>query len=649
MLKSKIKFVMLIALLFISSVPLFGQTIPPATKEQESKLIAVLKSDAPYKDKADACRQLAVIGTKDAVGPLAALLGDEKLSHMARYGLEPNPDPAVDEALRNALGKVKGRPLVGVIGSIGVRRDAKAVRALAKMLRSRDAEVAEAAARALGRIANRPATRALQRALRTAPADNKLALCEGLFRCAEAQAAAGRRDVAINIYDQLRRLDGPHQVRAGALRGAILTRGKDGVTLLKEYLHSNDYIMFSAAVQAAQEMSGAEVTEALTSALEGLPADNQVLVIQILGVRGDTGALPALFSLAKEGKKSVRLAAIKGLAELVHRSSVAVLVELLQDSDGQIRQAAKESLGAFPYQQTYSDVLRMLKSSDTDKQLTAIELFGRQRVVSSIPELLKVARDGDPKVRPAAIRMVGELGGAKQASAILNLLMELTASDDLNAASAALKAVCPEVDDRQAILAQITRLMPAASPGQKGVLLQVLGVVGGADALTAVRKATKDSDAGVRNAAIRVLCGWKTADAAPDLLRLAKTSSEATVATAALRGYIRLVRDKGLSTGEKLAMCKEAAGLVQRDEEKKLLLGVLAEVASAEALAMAIEHLDKAATKNEACFAAVAISEKIVGQNPGQVADALQKVIKATNNKNLIRRAKAVLGKAKRQ
>ena len=70
---------------------------------------------------------MARIGNKDAVAPLAALLPDEKLSHMARYGLETIPSSAVDKALRDAAGKLQGRLLVGVIGSIGVRRDAKAV------------------------------------------------------------------------------------------------------------------------------------------------------------------------------------------------------------------------------------------------------------------------------------------------------------------------------------------------------------------------------------------------------------------------------------------------------------------------------------------------------------------------------------------
>lgn len=157
MTRSKTRFVSVVAVLiaavlFAFGLPLFGQTVPPATKEQENKLLEVLKSDAPQKDKVDACRQLGVIGTKDAVPVLAALLADEKLSHMARYALEPIPDPAVDDALRAALGKLKGRQLVGVIGSIGVRRDAKAIDALAKLLKDPDADVAQAAARALGKI-----------------------------------------------------------------------------------------------------------------------------------------------------------------------------------------------------------------------------------------------------------------------------------------------------------------------------------------------------------------------------------------------------------------------------------------------------------------------------------------------------------------
>jgi HEAT repeat protein len=187
-----------------------------------------------------------------------------------------------------------------------------------------------------------------------------------------------------------------------------------------------------------------------------------------------------------------------------------------------------------------------------------------------------------------------------------------------------------------------------ASPSQKSALLRVLGVIGGTNALNAVRNAMDDSNAQVSDTAIRVLCSWKTADAAPDLLALAKNSQSESRKTAALRGYINLVRDDRLPTEEKIAMCRQAAALIQRDEEKKLLLGALSTIPSLEALSMAMSHLDEPATRDEASFAAVAISEKIVEQNPDQVADALEKVLEATDNGNVINRAKQILDKAKR-
>jgi HEAT repeats len=201
---------------------------PEAAPGKAAKLCEVLKSSAGEKEKADACMELARIGTKESVAPLAALLGDEKLSHMARYGLEPIPDPAVDDALRAALGKLKGRFLVGVIGSIGVRRDAKALEALERLLTDSDADVAHAAARSLGSLGSPAAAKVLEGALDGAPAANQGALCEGLFRCAEAISSHGQTAQALAIYDRLARPQVPKAVREGATRRARLLRQEEG-------------------------------------------------------------------------------------------------------------------------------------------------------------------------------------------------------------------------------------------------------------------------------------------------------------------------------------------------------------------------------------------------------------------------------------
>jgi hypothetical protein len=82
----------------------------PAERGQLVTALAdVLRSGAPRGAKNIACRHLATIGTAEAVPPLAGLLADENLSHMARYALERIPGPAADEHLRKALGWAHGK------------------------------------------------------------------------------------------------------------------------------------------------------------------------------------------------------------------------------------------------------------------------------------------------------------------------------------------------------------------------------------------------------------------------------------------------------------------------------------------------------------------------------------------------------------
>ncbi len=668
MLKSKIHIILIITLLLAGTARLSAQTVPP--KADEDKLIAVIKSaDATHKEKVDACRGLALIATDKSIAPLAELLGDEKLSHMARYALEPIPEPAVDEAFRDALGKLKGMPLVGVIGSIGVRRDAQAVQPLLGILMQNEAgpEAMSMAVRALGQIGTMEAAEVLKTSLDHAPAEGLPDVYEGLFRCAERFAAEGNRSAAIDIYDTLLAQNASHQVRAGALRGAILARGSkgkiprragetlqqymerrnDGVGLLQKHLRNEYYIMFSAACQTALEMPGGEVTDALTAELNELPTDHKILVIWTLGKRGDPAAIPALSAAANAGEKSVRIAAIKAMPQIGHASAVHVLAKLLGDNDGEISQAAQEALAAMPGDEADAAVMAMLDSSESALRLVALELIGRRRMTTSVPALLKAAAGPDAEVRPAALKKVGELGRPTEFSALLDLLMQFQARQDLAAAEQALSAVCTKSRNPRSYTLKLTSRLSEASPAQKSALLRVLGVVGGTNALNAVRDAVNDSNAQVSDAAIRVLCSWKTADAAPDLLELAKDSPNQSHKTAALRGYINLVRDDNLPTEIKLQICKQAAALIQRNEEKKLLLGVLSTVPAVEALSMAMEHLDNPATKDEASFAAVAISEKIVEKKPDEVTEALQKVLKATDNRNVRRRARQTLEKAK--
>lgn len=188
------------------------------------QLVGILKDPAATEfQKMKVCQRLAVVGTKDAVPTLAAMLSDPKLAHYARFALVPIPDPSVDDALREATKKLKGQLLVGVINSIGQRQDAKAIPLLTRLLYGGDTELASVAAATLGRISGPSATQALRDALLKTKGVVRKAAAEAGLVSAEGLLAQGDRKGALVLYAVLSRPDMPKSVRLAAMHSTIAT------------------------------------------------------------------------------------------------------------------------------------------------------------------------------------------------------------------------------------------------------------------------------------------------------------------------------------------------------------------------------------------------------------------------------------------
>jgi HEAT repeat protein len=193
-------------------------------KELETRLAAALKGDSTRDARDYVCRKLMIIGTAASVPALAELLPKKEDSHMARFALERIPGPEAAQALRDALPKVDGELKVGVISSLGARRDAESVSSLAKLLGDADAKVARAAAYALGTIRDAAAAKALADA-KGASADVKQAVTDASLACAEGLLHAGKRAEATAIYKRFTGEDQPKHVRLAATRGMLAVAG----------------------------------------------------------------------------------------------------------------------------------------------------------------------------------------------------------------------------------------------------------------------------------------------------------------------------------------------------------------------------------------------------------------------------------------
>ena len=187
----------------------------------EKALLGVLTSDATRAGKQYVCRELSIIGTGQSVSVLGNMLVDEETSDMARYALERIPGTGVDEALRSALRKAKGKPKIGIINSLGQRRDRRAVRTLSRMVTDSDKAVAMAAAAALGQIADARATEVLKGAADNVSGKLQLVVLDSYLKCADQLVADGDNINALVIYKALQKPDMPKPIRIAAAAGML--------------------------------------------------------------------------------------------------------------------------------------------------------------------------------------------------------------------------------------------------------------------------------------------------------------------------------------------------------------------------------------------------------------------------------------------
>ena len=139
--------------------------------------------------------------------------------------------------------------------------------------------------------------------------------------------------------------------------------------------------------------------------------------------------------------------------------------------------------------------------------------------------------------------------------------------------------------------------------------------MGGARALAAVGAAAKDANPEIQDTASRLLGEWMTVDAAPVLLDLATTASDAKYEIRAMRGYIRLLRQFTMSDSQRAEMCRAALRAAKRDAEKQLILEVLERYPSIDTLKLAVEVAKTPSLKKEAAATSLAIAQKIGGKS----------------------------------
>lgn len=618
---------------------------PKARKALETRLVEIVADSANTPASRDfACRRLAIIGSTESVPSLARLLGDPALTPMACFALERIPDPQAERALISALGKGPARTRIEVVTALGNRRSPGAIPALSGLLNDSDAHVRGAVVSALGNIGGPAAVAALATTLEHGAPTDKPAAAAALLHAGEKYEAAGRKSDAQAVYDRLARADVAPETRRAAVRATLVLRGAAAAPLLIEQLNSPDAATQAMALLLVQELgvgetAGRELTQAIAGRLKELSPEAQARTIIALADRGYPSAAPGGRAALKSEDAGVRIAALHALRRLGDATDVPALLAAARDSDRDVAAAATSSLAGLPGPGVDPALMAALEQGEPTSRVAAIEALGRRGYAPATPALLRLARNTRGAVRRAVILALGETATATDTGELVRLLVEGDTSSDAQAPAEALTILFSRTEEKDRWADALLAGLAGAKGDAKIALLHTVTVHDSPKVLQALRSAVNDAESEVQDTAVELLAGWETPEPAADLLSIAKSSTNRVHRTQALRGYIRMAGLPVVAPPQRLEMCRSALALAQRDDERRLVLAVLANVPTVEALRVALPFVEREGLADEAGAAAVAIGVKLLPNHAAAVADAMTRVSKSAKSPEVLRQA----------
>jgi len=569
------------------------------TRQIETRLLQFLQSDATVAGKQAVCQQLSLIATEASVPVLGAMLMHPETAEMARYALARIPGPRASDALRKALTGTSGSAAIGIVNSLGQRRDSNAVPVLRSLLLSSDAGIAQAAIHALGDIGSRPALEALSAVKEKVAGPLQPAVLEAYLECAGRLAQSGNRNEASTAYRRLLAEQAPSMIRVAALIGLAGVEGKNALPTLSAEVGAKDPQVQNAAIRLVTSIPGRDSTVALMDRFGSLPSTGQVRLLAALAEHGDATARPVVTQAAKSDSVIVRAAALAALGKLGNENSVGLLAEAAASGQAMEQTAARQSLYGLAGPGIDSAIVAAIGSSAGKTKAELILAAGERGNMAAADALIQAARGPDPEVRRNALRALRNVAGSAQVPALIEMVETAEATDPRDAAQALAAALkrSPPPEMNQVVSAY--RATAALAP--RLALIDAMGQVSSREALPLLRDGLRDSSPEIVRGAILALTGWADPAPLPDLLAAAKTNADPALQVLSLRGCLKLIAAPSeRPIAESARLLAEVMALAKQPAEKKAVLALLPAYPCDQALRVAEDALGDPTVANEA-------------------------------------------------
>jgi HEAT repeat protein len=603
---------------------------PALRQHAEAVLVNLLAPASTPLARSFACKQLGIMGSATALPALAALLKNPETVAPACLALTTYPAGEADRTLREALAGSEGVPRLQIIQTIGDRRDAKAIRILARLAKGDDSSAAEAAIVALGKVGDKKAATIIASLRRSSPLPLQPVLEEAALRCAERAAAAGARKAAVSRYEELVASAASPHVRRGAFEALLRVDADRGETRILRTLRGPDEALKASAIAAVRALPAPGASGKFAAEMSHLTPAQQTWMLDSLAARADEPARAAIVKSLRSPDATVRTAAISALGQIGNASAAGALAYALSATqDPEESRTIETALAGMPASDSAVNaaIEAGLQESRGKTRARLIGVLASRKGPECKALLFREAAGSDLDAAAAAFRALARLADGTDAPALVSALLRISTpallADAESAAAQALSKV-PEASRRTPLVCDALERQPA--PETRKSLIALLPACGDGKALATLETAAADADPAVQSAAVRALTEWPDA-AAWKTLAAIYTRPSAAQSGLALRGLVRLASEENSRTNSGVAAkYRELLLSARSDGDLKLILGALGGASDPDTLQLALPLLTNTAVRAEAEAAVRKIAESIKANHPQMAQEALEKL-----------------------
>lgn len=256
---------------------------------------------------------------------------------------------------------------------------------------------------------------------------------------------------------------------------------------------------------ALERIPGPEATRALLDALPGSPSSVAVGIVNSLGERADSEAMPVLTALIAHGDDGLALAAIAAVGKLGGGGAVDALRAAWPGAAAARRAALADALlacaDAMPDADAATTIYRWLRTESGEPRIQAAALRGlmASNEAGRLALLAETIRNGGARARSEAMAHVRTLPDAKTTRVLVALF------DEVDPATEALliRALADRGD--QAAAPALERALDSEDAEVRLAAIEALGAVGSARAVETLAAAAASPDRPTQQAARRSL------------------------------------------------------------------------------------------------------------------------------------------------